>query len=34
MRVLTSSVMNARMGLRSIVPPSGGMMPLNRFRYL
>jgi hypothetical protein len=25
--------MNARMGERSSVPPSGGMMPRNRFRY-
>jgi hypothetical protein len=30
----TSRVMKARMGLRSMVPPRGGIMPRNRFRYL
>jgi len=29
----TSSTMKARMGLRSIVPPRGGMSPRKRFRY-
>ena len=29
----TSSTMNARMGLTSIVPPSGGISPRKRFRY-
>ena len=32
-RQLTSRTTNARMGLRSSVPPMGGMMPRNRFRY-
>ena len=31
--VKTLSTVNARMGERSMVPPMGGMMPRNRFRY-
>ena len=31
--VRTSSVIKARIGERSMVPPSGGMMPLKRLRY-
>lgn len=30
---LTSRVMKAKIGERSIVPPRGGMMPLNKFKY-
>ena len=31
--VSRSSVTNARIGLRSIVPPRGGMSPLNKPKY-
>merc|ERR1719199_491916 len=31
--VNTLSTVNARMGLRSMVPPMGGMIPLKRLRY-
>lgn len=32
-KVRTSNTTNARMGDKSIVPPNGGMIPLNKFRY-